>query len=89
MLLLVLVILGNLDEGSLDTDSINGGGVLEVVLVGLAFIFWGLMWAAYLRSGPHHRTTLWTLLLLTGPTFGALAYYWFVWFRTNRGLRTN
>jgi hypothetical protein len=84
MLLLALVIVGNLDERLLDTASTNGGGVLEVVLVGLAFIFWGLMWAAYLRSGPHRRTTVWTLLLLTGPTFGGLAYYWFVWLQANR-----
>lgn len=83
MLLLVLVILGNLDEGLLEADSAGNGGVFEVALVGLAFIFWGLMWVASIRSGPDRRSIAWTLLLLTGPTFGGLAYYCFVWLRAN------
>jgi hypothetical protein len=79
----VLVILGNLDEGLLEADSAGNGGILEVVLVGLAFIFWGLMWVAYIRSGPDRRSTAWTLILLTGPMFGGLAYYCIVWLRAN------
>jgi hypothetical protein len=71
-----LAIYANFDQAAVESSAFK-------LVVGFAFllacVLWIMMWLEFARERPHEYKYVWAFLLMTGPVFVPLLFYYRVW----------